>query len=869
MIGPHRPDGAVAEGTQPIGPVSQKTGSSLGTVPENREGRVDVVPPDEYLADAVPATARTVLQCGAGTGWIASRLKQRHPGRVVYGTDFPGRSPGPATRAGARGAPGFDDLDGYHEVDLERALPPLEAGSVDCIVYADVAAPLRRSPGRPGATDRALLSDDGDGAVLGSQPAASRDRGGDPAWPVPLHPRHPPRPLLRPALHRRRASCSSSSTPATPRHTVGRVEDDGAADVRGGAGAPLFELLGVGAGDAERDLRTSRLIVRGSPLAPSEASDEVPLTFVACVNDEAQLDANLRRSPCLRGRAPSRVARLPRTAPARRKGSTPGSSRPATNSSSSCTRTCTCPRGGRLAWWPNGDRPSAPAGPIGIAGVFGVLDRRVPFDAIGHVVHRDRLLTHRSLPSDVDGLDELLMVVPRDTPLRVEAALGWHLYGTDLALQAQQRALRVVVLDAPCHHNSLTGRVPWKYRESERVLAQKWADLLPIHTNLSSIDAWLTDADAPGGAAGSAGPAGSDGPVEDTGAAPAEVAELVARLRREQLSLNHELEQARLQVASMQAEPVLAGPPGRTWRSGNGWRGAGEARRVGAVERGHADAQPRRRGRAGGRVGAVPGRRESRARHRRRQLHRRHPRRPRPAGGPGPAACGSCAPTRPSGRAWPATGAWPWRAASSWRSATTTTPGSPASAGVITDFLDRHPDVVAASSWHVVLHADSGGAAVFRGPARVRAASSCCGRTSWRCPSPCCVGTPCTSRSASTPTFPRARTGTCGCAAPATGAVRTVPHVGYLYTQHGGSRVTRTADGQVVGRRNFLAKHGAAMSGACRLFHETVLAGYEHGRGAMARAPRPRAGSLRARQRHRRCPPGDQLRRGPSRATAP
>ena len=45
----------------------------------------------------------------------------------------------------------------------------------------------------------------------------------------------------------------------------------------------------------------------------------------------------------------------------------------------------------------------------------------------------------------------------------------------------------MVVVDAPCHHNSLTGRVPWKYRESERVLARKWETLLPIHTNLSSI----------------------------------------------------------------------------------------------------------------------------------------------------------------------------------------------------------------------------------------------------------------------------------------------------------------------------------------------------------------------------------------------
>ncbi len=73
--------------------------------------------------------------------------------------------------------------------------------------------------------------------------------------------------------------------------------------------------------------------------------------------------------------------------------------------------------------------------------------------------------------------------------------------------------------------------------------------------------------------------------------------------------------------------------------------------------------------------------------------------------------------------------------------------------------------------------------------------------------------------------------------------MRTVPHVGYLYTQHGGSRVTRTAQAQITGRRNFLAKHGAAMTGSCRLFHETVLAGYEQGRPGMVRALRPGRGA--------------------------
>ncbi len=331
-------------------------------------------------------------------------------------------------------------------------------------------------------------------------------------------------------------------------NTVGRVEDDGATAVVV-AGAPLFELLGVGAGDAERDLRTSRLIVHGSPLAPWDASTEVPVTFVACVNDDAQLDANLRRSPCLAAGGPHELLVFRDCADAA-EGLNAGIERARHDFVVLVHQDVYLPEGWparMVAQWRQAERGG---GAIGIAGVFGVLDRRVPFDAVGHVVHGDRLLAHRSLPSDVDGLDELLMVVPKDTPLRVEAALGWHLYGTDLALQAQEQGLRVVVLDALCHHNSLTGRVPWKYRESERVLAQKWPDLLPIHTNLSSIGAWLTDADASGAPA-----LPDDGVDGGAGAAPAEVAELVTRLRREQVALNYELEQARLQVASMQHSP--------------------------------------------------------------------------------------------------------------------------------------------------------------------------------------------------------------------------------------------------------------------------------------------------------------------------
>jgi hypothetical protein len=70
------------------------------------------------------------------------------------------------------------------------------------------------------------------------------------------------------------------------------------------------------------------------------------------------------------------------------------------------------------------------------------------------------------------------------------------------------------------------------------------------------------------------------------------------------------------------------------------------------------------------------------------------------------------------------------------------------------------------------------------------------------------------------------------------GTVHTVADVLYVYTQHGGDRVTRTAGTQAEGRRNFLVKHGAEMSPACRLYHEVVLAGLEEGRTGMKRVLR-------------------------------
>ena len=486
------------------------------------------------LAAVVPHTARTVLQIGTGPGWLGRPLASRRPAPQVALAPF-------ADQAVPDAAAVVSVLEETGE-GLAVA-----AGSVDCIVYADSLGRLA-DPVRALAAHRVLLAE-------GATAVAS----------VPNLQHHGVlRDLLRGVFPYREGTLVE---PADRRlftaadvvqllldagyapSVVDRVEDGdtGGIELAGGA---LFELLGVGATDAARDLRTSHLLVVGAPMAEVDPAGEEPISFVACVNDEAQLAANLARSPCFAPGTPHELLVF-RGAASAGEGLNAGIAAARHDRVVLVHQDVYLPAGWPARLAAQWRAAAGGGGAIGIAGVFGVQDRRVPFDATGRVVHRDRLLDHRQLPADVDGLDELLMVVPRATELRVDDALGWHLYGTDLALQAQQRGLRVVVLDAPCHHNSLTGRVPFAYRASERVLARKWPAQLPIHTNLSSIDTWLLD---PAGEDGAAAPVGEAPPEPGTGDG-AEVVALVDRLRREQVVLHTELEQARLQVASMQASP--------------------------------------------------------------------------------------------------------------------------------------------------------------------------------------------------------------------------------------------------------------------------------------------------------------------------
>jgi hypothetical protein len=142
---------------------------------------------------------------------------------------------------------------------------------------------------------------------------------------------------------------------------------------------------------------------------------------------------------------------------------------------------CSCARASRLS-------PRFPFGPIGVAGVIGaVIEAPVQVDGASppasRVVNRDRLLCGPdALLALAESLDELVLVLPKGTPLRLDPALGFHFYDADLCLQARALGLAAVAFDALCFHNQRAVELPPDFEHSGRAFAKKWRAALPVKT---------------------------------------------------------------------------------------------------------------------------------------------------------------------------------------------------------------------------------------------------------------------------------------------------------------------------------------------------------------------------------------------------
>jgi hypothetical protein len=87
-------------------------------------------------------------------------------------------------------------------------------------------------------------------------------------------------------------------------------------------------------------------------------------------------------------------------------------------------------------------------------------------------------------------MDELAVVLHRDSPHRIDPAMGWHLWATDLVLAGWARSERLParIVRAPVFHNSLSDwNLPKVFDESAHYLRGKYPAAGPIDTLCVSI----------------------------------------------------------------------------------------------------------------------------------------------------------------------------------------------------------------------------------------------------------------------------------------------------------------------------------------------------------------------------------------------
>jgi hypothetical protein len=259
------------------------------------------------------------------------------------------------------------------------------------------------------------------------------------------------------------------------------------------------------------------------PMINGPQSVDLPhLSFATCVSRPETVRTNLRASPCLRPGKPHQVIAVEGCSSAA-SGLNAGLQYAKGELLVCVHQDVYLPEGWDRCLVQQFREAERRFGPIGVAGVYGVgpvllakggpagcraaepakggarCEDFIPHppslipaesaERIGWVVDRRRMLRDGpELPARVATLDELLLVVRRDSPLRFDPALGFHLYGADICLQAAECGLAVVAIGALCQHNSRSIGLPEAFCQSAAVFARKRSHRLPVVTPCVIID---------------------------------------------------------------------------------------------------------------------------------------------------------------------------------------------------------------------------------------------------------------------------------------------------------------------------------------------------------------------------------------------
>src|SRR5438552_588793 len=106
---------------------------------------------NELFLRHIPSGLGPILHVGCGNGQFGASVRQRDSGRAAFGVERAGKLANIAT----------DRLDRVFLIDIETEAPPLQTGSLDCIVYGDTLSQLR-DPEAVLRRDKSLLRSGGE-----------------------------------------------------------------------------------------------------------------------------------------------------------------------------------------------------------------------------------------------------------------------------------------------------------------------------------------------------------------------------------------------------------------------------------------------------------------------------------------------------------------------------------------------------------------------------------------------------------------------------------------------------------------------------------------------------------------------------------
>ena len=437
----------------------------------------------QRLLKSLPAAQR-VLELGCGAGELAQAYKRQHPDCHWTGVDSV-----PASLAQAHpyvdaalclnlAAASIQTIQSRFDLIVVNKLERLPQAATVLSELGKLLKPngvmfvLAENHARLSSLAHLIEADVSTGTAATVQDASSLDR---------AHPRFQSPSTIYKML------MDADWMPTLVDHEPDDVVDDRLA----AAARYMGEALGVPPGCPDRVHRMKHLVIRTQRLfdAPVQASSQALFDVVVPTNKEQQLRVNVEQSPGLK-EVQARVISY-------RQASSPAE---ALNESLQhvqsdwvllCHQDIYFPRGfGQrlnevLAAIPVGERASALLGFIGM----GVNRETEQTEPAGFVVDRLNWADHPASDAAL-SIDELALVVARDSIHKIDPLIGWHLWATDLCLTSVcTHSVFPRIVRLPIFHNTQSGwQLPKSFYDSAEYLLQKHSAFNTIHTLCGVID---------------------------------------------------------------------------------------------------------------------------------------------------------------------------------------------------------------------------------------------------------------------------------------------------------------------------------------------------------------------------------------------